>query len=183
MIPQASIIDWIFLIFSAATESTRTISAPYITAVLIDLIVVGSPYISPIATVITTSDSDDEGSSCLAVKLQSGQLNVEYLKGAFIAALLHQSVVQSKEGTKPPALFALSSTNLVPELLTELEQLNGAVLTFSLLLGDDVPIVHVPRQHTIAILTVMEYHTIIPCSLTFCCIIQWLNFILMVMCD
>jgi hypothetical protein len=56
----------------AAADSARMTTAALIFAVRIDLIVVGRPWISPIATVMMTSDGEEEGSICVGIKTHNG---------------------------------------------------------------------------------------------------------------
>jgi hypothetical protein len=61
----------------AAVESARMTTAEAIREVRIERMVVGRPWISPIATVMITSLGDDDGAIWVGVKLQSVQRFVE----------------------------------------------------------------------------------------------------------
>jgi hypothetical protein len=57
----------------AAAASARMTNWALMFAVRIDLIVVGRPWISPIATVMITSDGEEDGSICVCVKTHHRQ--------------------------------------------------------------------------------------------------------------
>jgi hypothetical protein len=59
--------------YFAAAASARMTNTALMFAVRINLIIVGRPEISPIATVMITSDGEEDGSICVGVKTHNGQ--------------------------------------------------------------------------------------------------------------